>query len=115
MRLAPRANESRPSGVSLRAYGRDHLSTSATEPGPRLGAIFILDRTIYRRRLPDLGQGRVHYSRRKVFQSASTPEPASGRVICSTGSQSQCFTSVSTSVPSFIGSRCSLETGSSVD
>src|SRR4051812_30471597 len=81
MRRARRANESRTSGVSLRAHGRDHLSMSATKPGPRLGAIFVLDRTICRCLLPDLGQGQVQYLSRQVLQSASTPEPVSGRVI----------------------------------
>src|SRR3954465_15562060 len=54
---------SRLSGISMRVLGQDHLSTSATGPGPRSGAMFVLDRTIYRRRRPDLGQGRVHYSK----------------------------------------------------
>src|SRR4051812_15932752 len=85
---AHRADALRSSGVSLRAHGRDHLSTSATKPRLRSGAIFVLDRTICRRRLPDLGQGRVYYLSRQVFQSASAPEPASGRVVCSTGSLS---------------------------
>src|SRR3954469_11019540 len=54
---------SRLSGISLRVHGNDHLSASATGPGPRSGAMFVLDRTIYQRRRPDLGQGRVNYSK----------------------------------------------------
>src|SRR4051812_34174920 len=54
---------SRLSGVSLRVHGQDHLLTSATGPGPRSGAMFVLDSTIYRRPRPDVGQGRVHYSK----------------------------------------------------
>src|SRR4051795_1598896 len=54
---------SRLSGISLRVHGQHHLSTSATGPEPRSGAMFVLDRTIYRCRRPDLGQGWVHYSK----------------------------------------------------
>src|SRR3954451_6915347 len=54
---------SRMYGISMRVHRQDHLSTSATGPGPRSGAMFVLDRTIYRRRRPDLGQDRVHYSK----------------------------------------------------
>src|SRR4051812_48945709 len=73
LQRARRANESHPSDISLRAHGRDHLLTSATEPGSRLGAIFILDMTMCRRRLLDLGQGQVQYSSAQVFRSASAP------------------------------------------
>src|SRR3954462_10973302 len=54
---------SRLSGISMRVHGHDHLSTLATRPRPRSGGMFVLDRTIYRCRRPDLGQGWVHYSK----------------------------------------------------